>query len=427
MDFVSVGGSVVICYDYCKETDDGMKVLFIATVTEHINAFHLPYLKWFKGQGWEIHVATHGDDDVLYCDKKHNISIERSPFRLGNIKAYFELRSILKAEKFDIIHGHTPMGGMLARLCGKSYRKSGTRVIYTAHGFHFYKGASLINWLLYYPIEKLLSRYTNDLININHEDYDLAKRKMKAKRVHYVPGVGIDVEKLSITSVSQDACENSSLVASSKSSTLTLTSAKRRELNIPENATVLISVGELNKNKNHRVAIEALAQLKNDNLYYVICGSGVLQEPLQSLAEKLQIQENVLFLGQRNDIAKLLHMSDIFVFPSLREGLPVSLMEAMASGLPCIVSNIRGNTDLIKHEKGGLLCGAYTANDATSSKDISNKAASSSVTEYSEAIKLLIADESLRQSMGKHNREVIKQFDINVVMKQMQKIYLQSH
>ena len=443
-----------------------MKILFIATVTEHINAFHIPYLKWFKEQGWEVHIATHGNGEILYCDNKHNISIERSPFSLGNLKAYFELKSILKEEKFDIIHGHTPMGGMLARLCGKSYRKRqisddtsgigdaidtnidsdttrqfGTRVIYTAHGFHFYKGAPLINWLIYYPVEKVLSKYTDDLITINHEDFAFAKKKMNAKNIHYVPGVGVDTKKFS--------------AISSEAHAEILKSEKRKELNIPESAIVLISVGELNKNKNHNVVLEVLAQLKSeyhnhesntfnkshvhsdsyvdndnidhknhineatanpDNLYYFICGSGLLQESLKSLAESLQLQTNVLFLGQRADVAELLNMSDIFVFPSLREGLSVSLMEAMASGLPCIASNIRGNVDLIENEKGGLLCNAGT----------SSKASTSNTTlEYAEAIKTLMANESLRNSMGAHNKEVIQKFDIEVVMKQMQKIYLQ--
>ena len=428
------------------------RVLFIATVTEHINAFHLPYLKWFKAQGWETHVATRGDGDILYCDKKHNLSIERSPFRLGNLKTYFELKSILRKEKFDIIHGHTPMGGMLARFCGSKYRQKSifetennisadsakspyTRIIYTAHGFHFYKEASLINWFLYYPIEKFLSRYTDDLITINHEDYGLAKRKMKAKHVHYVPGVGVNTNKFLSFGDLQSA--NDDMNAISLPSQLRV--SKRKEFGIPEDATVLISVGELNKNKNHGVVIKALAQLKNndfdnndehchsesqvnnnnntDNLYYVICGSGTLHNDLRTLAQKLHIQDRVLFLGQRDDIAELLNMSDIFIFPSLREGLPVSLMEAMASGLPCIASSIRGNVDLIAHEKGGLLIKTEKSSTATNSNPVSG---------YANAIKSLIDDESLRKRLGKHNQDVVKQFDINVVMKQMQEIYLQS-
>ena len=448
-----------MCYDYRWMVSDSMKILFIATVTEHINAFLLPYLKWLKEQGWEVHVATHCDGDILYCDKKHNISIERSPFKFGNLKAYFELKSILKKEKFDILHGHTPMGGMLARLCGKKYRKNRafytknnnnadvtktpyTRILYTAHGFHFYKGAPLINWLVYYPVEKLLSKYTDDLITINREDYDLAKRKMKAKITHYVPGVGVDVSKFSACNTLNDTCEicGSNISADTPSEFLKLT--KRRNLNIPENATVLISVGELNKNKNHSVVIRALAKLKSEcnnncvsngdignnidndggfnaaNLYYVVCGKGVLQENLKSLAKSLDLQNNVLLLGQRTDIAELLHMSDIFIFPSLREGRPVSIMEAMASGLPCIVSNIRGNVDLIEHEKGGLLCNAGKANETT---------ASSTVSGYANAIKTLVADVDLRQSLGEYNKKAVKQFDIDVVMKLMQEIYLQSH
>jgi len=378
-----------------------MKILFIATVTEHINAFHLPYLKWFKEQGWEVHVAAKGGHGVSYCDKKHDISIERSPFRADNIKAYFQLKAILKTEKYDIIHGHTPMGGILARLCGKRHINNGTKVMYTAHGFHFYKGAPLINWLLYYPIEKWLSAYTDALITINHEDYELAKQKMKAKSIYYVPGVGVDTDKFSSSRVSKDE--------------------KRTELNIPLNAAVLISVGELNKNKNHQVIIKAIAELKNgkqqidrrieasfpnDDLYYIICGQGILNKELQELCKQLRVHNHVIFLGQRTDIADLLNMSDIFVFPSLREGLPVSLMEAMAAGLPCVVSKIRGNVDLIEDGVGGFLCEGNIPGV------------------YAYAINAIIHSESFRNSMAENNKTAVQKFSLPVVMEKLKEIYL---
>jgi glycosyltransferase EpsD len=358
-----------------------MKVLFVATVTGHIMSFHIPCLKWFKEEGWEVHVATNGDDEIPYCDKKHNISIQRSPFRLKNIKAYRQLKNIIKNEKYDIIHGHTPMGGILTRLCGKSQRKHGTRIMYTAHGFHFYKGASFINWLLYYPMEKWLSRYTDVLITINHEDYKLAKRKMKAKKIYYVPGVGVDTAKFANPTIDREL--------------------KRNELNIPLDSVVLISIGELNKNKNHQVIIKAIEKNKNDSLYYIICGQGHLEDCLTEFSKKAGIDNRVLLLGYRTDIIDLLHMADVFVFPSIREGLPVSLMEAMAVGLPCVVSKIRGNVDLIEHSKGGFLC---NVND---------------VNEYVEAIERIVKN----SEMGEYNREVVQRFDISVVMEQIKEIY----
>ena len=361
------------------------KCLYVATVTEHIKAFHIPYLKWLKDQGWEVHVATNGDEPIPYCDKKHNISIQRSPFKPGNIKAYFQLNAILKKEKYDLIHGHTPMGGALARLCSKKHRKTGTKIIYTAHGFHFYKGAPLINWLLYYPMEKWLSRYTDALITMNSEDYELAQRKMRAKKIYCISGIGVDIDRFSISSAG--------------------TEAKRAELGIPSNATVALSIGELIRRKNHETVIRAINKMKDANLFYVVCGRGVLMEKLTALCIELNVEDRVMLLGYRTDTAELLHMSDLFLFPSFQEGLPVALMEAMSAGLPCIVSGIRGNVDLIKHEIGGLLCSA------------------TDVDEYCSAITRLAEDENLRRDMGSSNKNTIKKFDLSVVMEQMIRVY----
>ena len=172
------------------------KVLFVATVTRHINAFHIPYLKWFKEQGYEVHVASNGDEKIEYCDKHFNLPFERFPLKVNNIKTYKELKKIIDDNNSEIVHCHAPVGGVLARLAARKARKKGTRVIYTAHGFHFYKGAPLLNWIIYYPIEKFLSRYTDCLITINQEDYELAKKRFKkAKQIEYVHGVGVDSEK----------------------------------------------------------------------------------------------------------------------------------------------------------------------------------------------------------------------------------------
>ena len=176
------------------------KVLFSATVDSHILHFHLPYLKLFKEHGYEVHVATNGTEKIPYCDVKHVVSFERSPYKVNNLKAIKQLRKIINNEKFDIIHCHTPMGSVVTRLAAKKARKKyGTRVIYTAHGFHFYKGAPKLNWMLFYPVEKYLAKYTDTLITINSEDYELAKKRFskRCKNIEYVPGVGVDKSKFS--------------------------------------------------------------------------------------------------------------------------------------------------------------------------------------------------------------------------------------
>jgi glycosyltransferase EpsD len=174
------------------------KVLFTATVDSHILQFHLPFLKMFKENGYEVHVATNGNEKIPYCDVKHVVSFERSPIKINNLKAIKQLKKICEKEKFDIIHTHTLMGSVVTRLAAKkARRKYNTRIIYTAHGFHFFKGAPIKNWILFYPVEKYLAKYTDTLITINQEDYELAKMKFnkRCKDIQFVPGVGIDEKK----------------------------------------------------------------------------------------------------------------------------------------------------------------------------------------------------------------------------------------
>ena len=311
------------------------KVLFTATITLHIKTFHLPYLKWFKEQGYEVHVAAKNDFInepciIPNCDKYYDIKFARFPFSKVNINAYKELKKLIQENNYDIIHCHTPVAGVLTRLAAKNSKN--TTVIYTAHGFHFFKGAPLVNWLIYYPVERFCARYTDKLITINKEDYKRAKRFKLHKngKVYYVPGVGINLEKIQNLKVD--------------------IKQKKTEIGILEDIPVLLSVGELIKRKNHETVLKALSQIKDKNFVYLICGRGVLMEHLQNLTKQLGLESEVKFLGFRKDIAEICKIADLFIFPSYQEGLPVALMEAMAAGLPVIASNVRGNRDLIEKE-----------------------------------------------------------------------------
>lgn len=370
------------------------KVLFVATVVKtHIMEFHIPYLKMFKEMGWETAVAARNDyenpDDCVipYCDTYYNIPFERNPLKSGNLKAYKELKHIIDEGEYDIIHCHTPVGAMLTRLAAKQARKQGTKVFYTAHGFHFYKGAPAINWILYYPVEKWLSRYTDVLITINKEDYERAKT-FKAGKVCYVPGVGIDLKKFNVGYVNKEQ--------------------KRKEIGVSADDFVLLSVGELIPRKNHEVVIRALSVLKQldklNHIEYVICGRGAYETDLKKLAEGLDVADHVHFLGYRNDISEICNCADLFVFMSHQEGLPVALMEAMACGLPAVCSNIRGNTDLIEDGVTGLL-----ANNIPE--------------EVAESISEMKSDTALRNRVASAALQKIKQFDLSSVEDEMSKIY----
>lgn len=368
------------------------KVLFVATVVrEHINVFHVPFLKMFKELGWETSVAARNDyftnpnDCIIpFCDNYYDICFERNPFKLGNVTAYYDLKALIEKGDFDIIHCHTPVGGALTRLAARNARKKGSTVIYTAHGFHFFKGASLINWMLYYPMENFLSRYTDKIITINFEDYKIAKH-FHSPHTYYVNGVGIDPDVF---------CTNENTEQS-----------VRKELGISENTCIIISVGELIKRKNYITIFKALERIKDKDFLCLICGQGVLENQLIDYVKKSNLSTKVKFLGFRRDIPRLLHGSQIFVFPSLQEGLPVAVMEAMGSEKPIVASDIRGTNDLVKDNVNGYL---LAPND---------------IDGFASKISYLIENPSIANSMGKKSREMIKPYYIDEVIEEMKNIY----
>lgn len=366
------------------------KVLFCATVDYHFKAFHLPYLKWFKEQGWEVHVAANGDIELPYTDKKYNLPIQRSPLKLDNVKAYSELKALLDMNRYEIIHCHTPMGGVLARLAARQARKQGTKVIYTAHGFHFCKGAPLINWMLYYPIEKTLASYTDCLITINEEDYRLALgHRFKAERIEKVHGVGIDNMRF---------CP----------ATDTDKTRLKQKYGYKAEHLLMFYAAEFNKNKNQQFLIRALAHLKEElpHARLLLAGKGALIEECRELAGKLGVADKVDFLGYRTDIDELLPMCDLAVASSLREGLPVNIMEAMSCGLPVIATDNRGHRELVHNGENGWLLGT------------------DDITGMSDKIRFLAGNEEVRRELGYAGRTKIEgMYAINQVLMEKSRIY----
>lgn len=369
------------------------RILFVATVVKtHIMTFHIPFLKMFKEMGWETTVVAKNDYDdpndcqIPYCDHYIDMPFVRQPLHYDNLLCYKKLKKIIDEGEYTIIHCHTPVGGVLGRLAARQARKKGTRVMYTAHGFHFYKGAPLKNWLFYYPVEKICSYFTDVLITINKEDFEFAKKKMRAKQLEYLPGVGINVEKFS----SEDRGD------------LDL----RKACEIPENEKIILSVGELNENKNQKVIVKALTFDGMEKVHYLIVGDGERRADLEKCAVELGVNNRVHFLGYRRDIESLLKNADAFVFPSYREGLPVSLMEAMAAGVPMIASKVRGNVDLIEDGTNGFLCDPDDAEG------------------FAKKITLILNDNQLAERFCEENKERIKNFDQKVITQEIRKIYM---
>lgn len=371
------------------------KVLLVTHVGDFIPQFEMDNVKFLQQQGCEIHYAanfhlsSYGRKGELLKNSGiicHQIPFQRSPFRKENLQAYKMLKKIFEDEKFAMVHCHTPIGGALARLAGRKFRKEGLKVVYTAHGFHFCSGAPWLNWLLYYPAEYLLSWLTDVQITINQEDYDRAARFFHAGKVVRIPGVGIDSRQLE-KRILEDR------------------KRFRASLGVGEQDFCLLSVGELDANKNHETVLRALQEMDRRQICYLICGKGELEQELQMKILEYGLEDTVKLLGYRNDAPAVYEAADVFVFPSHREGLSVALMEAMAKGLPAVASRIRGNVDLIVDEKGGLLANSHSA------------------PEFARAILRLQKDPGLCKRMGEYNRKRVRLFDRAKVRSVMEKVY----
>lgn len=362
------------------------KILFIATVPNFLTGFLINNFKILHELNWEIHIATNCEvpskREFLDFLIVHNISIQRSPLNIDNYKAYKQIINIVTDNSIDVIDCHTPVGGALGRLVA---HRLNLKCLYTSHGFHFYKKGPLLNWIIYYPIEKYLSKYTDVLITINSEDFKIAKEKFKMKRVEYIPGVGVDTDKFILNDFNKDQY--------------------RKKLGLSKEDFAILSVGELNKNKNHEVIIRAISKINNPNIHYLIAGEGEYKNYLLQLAEKLNLSDNIHILGFRKDIVELNNSVDLFAFPSKREGLGLAAIEAMAAGIPIITSNTRGIND-------------YSQNGQTGYKFKYND-----IDGFAKGIKSLFLNKSLRLQMSHNCVNVSKSFDKNNTYLILKRIY----
>ena len=376
------------------------KALMIASVASMIDLFNRDNIEILQTLGYEVDISCNFESGSITSQEKVNsfkdellrkhygvyhIPIPRSIMKIHDIiKSYRIIKALCANNNYEIVHCHSPIGGVIARLACKNYRQFGTKVIYTAHGFHFFKGSPKRNWLIYYTIEKYVSKFTDCIITINNEDYENAK-KFKSNMIEYVPGIGVNVEK--IQNIQVDKIE------------------LRSELQLHSDDFVLLAVGQLSTRKNHVVTIKALSLIPNDKIKLVICGLGEKEKYLRDLVNELNLSHRVVITGFRSDIYKILHIVDCFVFPSLQEGLPVSLMEAMSIGLPIICSKIRGNTDLIQNGENGFL---HEPDDYIG---------------FSKSIIEISNNETLRSKMRELNLSRIENYDREIIKQKMEIIY----
>ncbi|WP_283592895.1 glycosyltransferase family 4 protein [Paraclostridium bifermentans] len=373
------------------------KILFVATVQSHIMNFHVPYLEYWANRGYEVHVATKMNKKeyketelTLGYVKWHQIDFDRNPFSKYSIIALKQLKQLMKANEYELVHVHTPVGSILGRLAAKL---TGTKnIVYTAHGFHFYKGAPIMNWVVYYPIEKFMARWTDSIITINQEDYLLAKKKFKTRKngnVFKVDGVGIDLNKYKTTDIEDKDFKST--------------------IGINRDDFVVSIIGELNNNKNHMQLIKSVEKVKekHKNLKCLIVGNGENEKTIREYIENKSLNESILLLGFRRDIPNILSITDVVVSMSKREGLPKNIMEAMAAGKAIIGTEIRGNKDLIKDHSNGYLVEIDDINKT------------------SEYIEKLMLNKSIVDEFSKQSIIDAQKYDIKTVIKYVDKeIYI---
>lgn len=368
------------------------KALLVTTVSGFVPQFEMNNVRLLQERGYEVHYASnfdmpsYGDNNDrlkgtgICC---HQIAFAREPWNLQNMSAVRELAALIRREGVSLLHCHTPMGAACARVAAA---RTGLRnVIYTAHGFHFFDGAPKKNWLIYYPVEKFLSRYTDSLLLINREDYVRARKKFSARHTDLLPGVGIDIE-----AVQRGSAESAGL---------------REELGISPDKRVLLTAGEMIPRKNQALLLEVLRRLNHPSLTLIILGHGKLQDELKVKAKALGVETQVIFPGYRTDVFRFYGIADLFLFPSLQEGLPVAVMEAMAAGLPVVASGIRGNRDLILPGKGGELLSPHRATD------------------WEKVVSILLGDCKKREAYGLYNRQRIGAFSREANETKMREIY----
>ena len=366
------------------------KILYVATSDIHLDVFHKPYLKWLSDQGHQVDVAVEnrGARELPGVHTYHYLAFPRDLIKKELLSSFLELRRLLNRENYDLVHCHTPIPSMLTRLASRHLRKKGLKVLYTAHGFHFYKGAPLSRWLIYYPAEWLLSRMTDGIVTINAIDYFYVKEGMKITQAHYINGIGVDSDRFKVFDQN--------------------TKKKiKKELGYNDDEFILLYVAEFIPRKNHKFLLQGTAELvdKIPNLKLILAGTGILMEKMKKLAEDLAIKENVDFLGFRDDVHLLSGIADIGVSTSKHEGLGLGLAEMMMCGVPIVATEDRGHKEMVVTGKNGFL---FEQGDEES---------------FIKYIMKLYKDEKLRQKISSNAKLSSGKFDIENSLKYMIEVY----
>ena len=370
-----------------------MKVLLVATVQSHICQFHKPLVRMLHDHGCEVHVAARNNLaeknglQLDFVEKVFDLPFERSPFNRRNLAAYRQLKDLINEEGYDVVHTNTPVGGIVGRLAARKARKQGCQVLYTAHGFHFFKGGPRKSWLVYYPIEKFMCRFTDELITISEEDYQLAQDRFKVSASH-IYGIGANTQKYTVPTEEEIA-------------------ALRQELGIGQDRKVIICTGELNANKNQITALRAMTQVIKEipEALLLLAGNGPTHDELEAAIYELGLKDHAILLGYHTDLERYVKASDLVLSCSKREGMPLNIIEGMLCGRPAVASFNRGHRELIREDQNGYLLEPMDV-DGFACKIIH-----------------MLRDDDMRCSMGKVGTEFVQAYTDSSVQKELEEIY----
>lgn len=354
--------------------------------------FLVPHIRYLAENGFEVEIACSDVGGRMEEIRKkledsvraiHTVRLVRSPVSPTNLAGYRDMKKLIGKGRYDLIWTNEPVMGVVTRLAARRARKNGTRVVYMVHGFHFFQGAPKAYWMMFYPIERFAGHFCDSVVTVNREDFERA-RKMGLPDVRYIHGIGIDTERLTPGAEQGDI---------------------RNELGLPRDAFLVLSVGELNRNKNQQTILRAMARLNDTSIHYVLCGRGDRREALEELAGELGVRGRVHFLGYRNDVVDICSQSDVFVMPSYREGLPVASLEAMYCGLPLVTSRIRGLVDVMEDGESGYLC------DPDDDKA------------FAEGIARLKSDPELQREMAERNRAAVQPYCLENTRREVAELF----
>lgn len=374
------------------------KLLIITTIPDTITAFLLPFARHFRSQGWQVDAMACGISDYEECfeefDRLWEVQWSRNPLNPQNfVTAPRQINVAMQQGNYDIVHVHTPVAAFVTRYALKKYRKRGvTKVIYTAHGFHFHSGGKALKNSAFLGLEKIAGNWTDYLVTINREDEVAAKHYglINSEKVRYMPGIGVDLDYYS----SNNAYE-------------TEVKKVRQELGLGEDTKLLLSVAEFIPRKHPQDILRALHKINRSDVCLAFAGDGDLLEQMQQLANELGIQQQVRFLGHRNDIPILMKSAFVTILASDQEGLPRSVMESLCLETPVIGSDIRGTRDLVSLDSGIL----FPVGD---------------INKIADAIKYLLDNPSIASMMGKRGREHMNNFELKHIIKLHESLYSEA-